>query len=108
MAGKDDTSQATWVEKQGARLVRGRGIVKEPGLVMVGEEELPYDALLVSTGSVPVIPPIEGLGCTPHWTNREATGLTEVPRRLLVVGGGPVGVEMAQAVHRLGASVALV
>jgi pyruvate/2-oxoglutarate dehydrogenase complex dihydrolipoamide dehydrogenase (E3) component len=56
-----------------------------------------------------VIPPIPGLdGLDGVWTNREVTGLTEVPERLLVLGGGPVGVEMAQAVHRLGASVALV
>jgi len=56
-----------------------------------------------------VIPPVPGLReLDGFWTNREATALTEVPRRLLVLGGGPVGVEMAQAVRRMGASVALV
>ncbi len=108
MAGKDDTSQAKWVENQGARLVRGRGMVKEPGLVMVGEEELPYDALLVSTGSVPVLPPIEGLASTPHWTNREATSASAVPESLVVVGGGAVGCELSQLYCRLGAEVTLV
>ena len=64
---------------------------------------------MIAAGSVPVIPPIPGLSELPDiWTNREATALTEVPRRLIVLGGGPVGVEMAQAVSRLGASVALV
>jgi len=64
---------------------------------------------VIATGSDPVIPPIPGLSeLDGVWTNREATGLTETPKRLLVLGGGPVGVEMAQAVHRMGASVALV
>ena len=64
---------------------------------------------MIATGSDPVFPPVPGLDeLEGVWTNREVTALTEVPRRLLVLGGGPVGVEMAQAVHRLGASVALV
>jgi len=108
MAGKDDTSQAEWVEKQGARLVRGRGVVREPGLVVVGEEELPYDALLVATGSVPVIPPIEGLDSVPHWTSRDATSASAVPESLVVVGGGAVGCELSQLYRRLGAKVTLV
>src|SRR5436189_165225 len=57
----------------------------------------------------PVMPPIDGLReLDGIWTNREATGLKEVPRRMLVLGGGPVGVEMAQAVRRMGAEVVLV
>jgi pyruvate/2-oxoglutarate dehydrogenase complex dihydrolipoamide dehydrogenase (E3) component len=108
MAEKDDTSQAKWVEKQGGTLVRGQGVVKEPGLVTVGEEELPYDALLVATGSVPVIPPIEGLESAPHWTSREATSASAVPESLVVVGGGAVGCELAQLYVRLGAKVTLV
>jgi pyruvate/2-oxoglutarate dehydrogenase complex dihydrolipoamide dehydrogenase (E3) component len=64
---------------------------------------------VIATGSDPVFPPVPGLDeLEGIWTNREVTALTEVPRRLLVLGGGPVGVEMAQAVRRLGASVALV
>jgi pyruvate/2-oxoglutarate dehydrogenase complex dihydrolipoamide dehydrogenase (E3) component len=63
----------------------------------------------VATGSEPVIPPVPGLReLDGLWTNREATGLREVPHRLLVLGGGPVGVETAQAIRRFGASVALV
>ena len=108
MAEKDDTSQAKWVEKQGAKLVRGQGVVKEPGLVTVGEEELPYDALLVATGSVPVIPPIEGLASVPHWTSREATSASAVPESLVVVGGGAVGCELSQLYTRLGAKVTLI
>jgi pyruvate/2-oxoglutarate dehydrogenase complex dihydrolipoamide dehydrogenase (E3) component len=108
MAGKDDTSQAEWVEKQGGKLVRGQGVVEERGLVTVGEEELPYDALLVATGSVPVIPPIEGLESAPHWTSRDATSASAVPESLAVVGGGAVGCELAQLYVRLGSKVTLV
>jgi pyruvate/2-oxoglutarate dehydrogenase complex dihydrolipoamide dehydrogenase (E3) component len=75
----------------------------------VDDETYRADHVVIATGSDPVFPPVPGLDeLEGVWTNREVTGLTEVPRRLLVLGGGPVGVEMAQAVRRLGASVALV
>jgi dihydrolipoamide dehydrogenase len=65
--------------------------------------------VVVATGSEPIIPPVPGLrGLEGIWTNREVTGMKAVPRRLLVLGGGPVGVEMAQAVRRLGGEVVLV
>jgi len=108
VAGKDDTSQADWLAKQGAELVRGTGIVSEPGLVTVGDREFLYDALLVATGSVPVAPPVEGLGQVPHWGSREATSASAVPESLAVVGGGAVGCELAQCYARLGAKVTLV
>ena len=107
-AGKDDTSQAEWVEKQGAALVRGTAIVVEPGLVRVGERELPYDDLMVSTGSLPSAPPVEGLEGLRHWSSREATSASEVPESLLVVGGGAVGCELAQFYGRVGSRVTLI
>lgn len=108
VAGKDDTSQAEWLGKQGAELIRGTGVVSEPGLVTVGERELPYDALLVATGSVPLVPPVEGLAEVPHWGSREATSASAVPESLAVVGGGAVGCELAQCYARLGSRVTLV
>ena len=108
IAEKDDASQADWVAKQGAELVRGTGVVAEPGLVTVGDRELPYDALLIATGSVPVTPPIDGLAEVPFWGSREGTSAGAVPESLAVVGGGPVGCELAQAYSRLGARVTLV
>jgi pyruvate/2-oxoglutarate dehydrogenase complex dihydrolipoamide dehydrogenase (E3) component len=108
IAEKDDASQAEWLAKQGADLVRGTGVVAEPGLVTVGERELPYDALLVATGSVPVTPRIEGLAEVPYWGSREGTSASAVPESLAIVGGGPVGCELAQAYARLGARVTLV
>ena len=105
---KDDTSQAEWLAKQGAALVRGHGEVVEPGLLSVGVQELPYDALLVATGSIPIVPPIDGLAEAGHWGSREATTATAVPESLAVVGGGAVGCELSQAYARLGAKVTLV
>jgi len=72
---KDDTSQERWLVDLGAKVVRGTGVVAEPGLVKVGKRELPYDALLVATGSRPAEPPIEGLDEVAHWGNREAMRL---------------------------------
>src|SRR6202008_3298816 len=65
--------------------------------------------IVLATGAEPFIPPIPGLReLDGVWTNREATALKAVPRRLLVLGGGPVGVDMAQAIHRLGSEVTVV
>jgi pyruvate/2-oxoglutarate dehydrogenase complex dihydrolipoamide dehydrogenase (E3) component len=107
-AEKDDTSQAEWLAKQGAELVRGTAEIVEPGLVRAGGKELPYDDLLVATGSLPVIPPVEGLRELEPWGSREATSASEVPESLIVVGGGAVGCELAQFYARIGSSVTLV
>ncbi len=64
-----------------------------------------FGRLLVATGSVPSIPPIPGLADVDYWTNREATTTHEVPARLIVLGAGPVGCELAQAFSRMGAQV---
>jgi pyruvate/2-oxoglutarate dehydrogenase complex dihydrolipoamide dehydrogenase (E3) component len=77
--------------------------------VSVDEETYTAEHVVIATGSDPVIPPVPGLRELPGiWTNRDATGLTEIPRRLLVLGAGPTGVELAQALARMGSSVALV
>ena len=104
-----DAGQASWAAGEGIDVIRGSGKLAGPGTVEVHGETYAADHIVISTGSDPVIPPIEGLReLEGVWTNREATGLKQVPRRLLVLGGGPVGVEMAQAVARMGGSVALV
>jgi pyruvate/2-oxoglutarate dehydrogenase complex dihydrolipoamide dehydrogenase (E3) component len=108
VSGYDDSSQVRRLDEHGIDLFRGAGPITGPGTVDVEGTTLRTTHIVISTGSEPVIPPVPGLReLDGVWTNREATGLKEVPRRLLVVGGGPVGVEMAQAVHRLGAEVAL-
>jgi pyruvate/2-oxoglutarate dehydrogenase complex dihydrolipoamide dehydrogenase (E3) component len=109
VADYDDAGKAAWLESKGIELLRGPARIAGPGRVAVDGAEHGAANVVIATGSDPVIPPIPGLAeAEGVWTNREATALTEVPRRLLVLGGGPVGVEMGQAVHRMGASVALV
>jgi dihydrolipoamide dehydrogenase len=89
--------------------VRGTGSIAGPGRVSVDGSELTCQHIVLASGSEPIIPPVPGLdGLEGVWTNREVTALTALPSRLLVLGAGPVGVEMAQAVSRFGASVAVV
>jgi pyruvate/2-oxoglutarate dehydrogenase complex dihydrolipoamide dehydrogenase (E3) component len=105
----DDAGQASWADGAGIAVLRGEGRLDGPGCVRVGHETYTAGHVVLATGSEPVLPPVPGLrGLDGVWTNREATGLTEVPRRLLVLGGGPVGLELGQALVRMGASVAIV
>src|SRR3954451_7214335 len=109
VSGYDDAGQAGWLASKGADLLRGTARIAGPGVVCVGDWTYTTRHIVVATGSDAVLPPIPGLrGLDGVWTNREATGLTEVPERLIVLGGGAVGVELAQAIGRLGAEVALV
>jgi pyruvate/2-oxoglutarate dehydrogenase complex dihydrolipoamide dehydrogenase (E3) component len=108
VAEKDDESQAKWVQEKNAELIRGTGVVAEPGRVRVGERDIEYDKLLIATGSVPVAPPIDGLDELQYWTSREATSASVVPERLIVLGGGAVGCELAQFYARIGSHVTLV
>jgi pyruvate/2-oxoglutarate dehydrogenase complex dihydrolipoamide dehydrogenase (E3) component len=104
-----DDGAAGWLESEGIDLHRGDGRLDGPGRVVVGDRTLTTRHVVVATGSDPFVPPIPGLReLDGVWGNREVTAMTEVPRRLLVLGGGPVGTEMAQAVRRLGGEVALV
>jgi pyruvate/2-oxoglutarate dehydrogenase complex dihydrolipoamide dehydrogenase (E3) component len=105
----DDAGQLKWAKSNGIDVIKGAGRIAGPGRIAVGEDTYTTEHVVIATGSEPVIPPIEGLrGLEGVWTNREATGMKEVPDRLLVLGGGPVGVEMAQVVARMGGSVALI
>jgi pyruvate/2-oxoglutarate dehydrogenase complex dihydrolipoamide dehydrogenase (E3) component len=105
----DDSGQVGWMESEGIDLLRGSARIDGPGRVAVGDSVYETEHIVISTGSDPVIPPVPGLReLEGVWTNREATGLTEVPNRLLVLGGGPVGVEMGQALRRMGAEVTLI
>jgi pyruvate/2-oxoglutarate dehydrogenase complex dihydrolipoamide dehydrogenase (E3) component len=104
-----DAGQQAWLAGKGVDLIRGTGRLAGPGAVEVGGTRYTARDVVVATGSDPVIPPIPGLReLDGVWTNREVTGMKAVPRRLLILGGGPVGAEMAQAVHRLGGEVAIV
>jgi pyruvate/2-oxoglutarate dehydrogenase complex dihydrolipoamide dehydrogenase (E3) component len=106
----DDGGQVAWAESAGIAVLRGEGRLAGPGAVAVGDRTYTARDVVIATGSDPTIPPIAGLDDVAdlHWGSREATGVNEIPGRLIVVGAGPVGVEMAQALHRLGASVVIV
>jgi pyruvate/2-oxoglutarate dehydrogenase complex dihydrolipoamide dehydrogenase (E3) component len=105
----DDGAQAGWAASAGIEVLHGAARLDGPGRVRVGDAAHTADDVVIATGSDAVIPPVPGLRELPGvWTNREATGMTEVPRRLLVLGGGPVGLELGQAVLRMGGEVSLV
>ncbi len=106
--GLDDSAQAEWLEGLNVELVRGEGRVREPGIVVVGDRELPYESLVVATGSATSVPPVPGLEGLSFWTSRDVTSAREVPASLAVLGGGVVGCEMAQVYRRLGAEVDLI
>ena len=105
--GRDDSWHANWIAEQGAELVRGEGRVLRKGVVAVEEREIAYGNLVVATGSSPAIPAVEGLGEVDFWTNRDAVWANAVPESLVVLGGGPVGSELAQFFHRLGSRVTI-
>jgi dihydrolipoamide dehydrogenase len=104
-----DAGQERWLAGQDITLLRGTGRLAGTGVVEVDGVAHTADHVVVATGSDPIVPPVPGLReLDGVWTNREATGMKAVPRRLLVLGGGAVGVELAQAVRRLGGDVVLV
>jgi pyruvate/2-oxoglutarate dehydrogenase complex dihydrolipoamide dehydrogenase (E3) component len=105
----DDSGQLPWLQDRGIELFRGRGELDGERRVKVGDDTLvARRAVVVATGSEPAIPPIDGLAEAKPWGNREATTSKRVPASLVVLGGGPVGAEMAQAWRSLGAEVALI
>ena len=104
-----DAGQERWLADNGIGLLRGTGRLAGTGVVEVDGTRYTARDVILANGADPVIPPVPGLReLDGVWTNREVTGMKEVPRRLLILGGGPVGAEMAQAVRRLGGEVTLV
>ncbi len=113
VSGYSDAGQVAWAAGAGIDVVRGHGRLagRVGPLCAVTVAGTTYRArdVVVATGSDPAIPPLPGLRDLPGlWTDREVTGLTEVPGRLLVLGGGAIGVEMGQALARLGSAVTIV
>jgi pyruvate/2-oxoglutarate dehydrogenase complex dihydrolipoamide dehydrogenase (E3) component len=109
VSGHDDSGQVKWLEDSRIELIRGSGRIVEPGVVEVDGRRYQARHLVIATGSAPFIPPIPGLrDLDGVWTNREATGVVEIPDSIVILGGGPAGVEMAQAFTRFGTDVDLV
>ncbi|NJP94117.1 NAD(P)/FAD-dependent oxidoreductase [Nonomuraea sp. FMUSA5-5] len=109
VSGYDDAGQVRWVEGVPAEFVRGRGRLDGPKRVVVtgenGAERVltARQAVVLATGSTAAIPPTPGLAEAAPWTSHEVTAATAIPERLVVIGGGVVACEMAQAMHGLGA-----
>jgi len=104
----DDSGMLPWLESKGIELIRAAGRIAGERRVEAGGQALvARRAVVVATGSAAALPPIDGLDGAPYWTNREGTTTEEVPDRLAVLGGGVVGVELAQAWRSLGAQVTL-
>jgi pyruvate/2-oxoglutarate dehydrogenase complex dihydrolipoamide dehydrogenase (E3) component len=104
----DDAVAVERLEKAGVRFVRGHARLAGPRTVEAGGST--YRAsrgVLLNTGTEPAVPPIEGLEGTPYWTNRDALRATEAPTSLAVIGGGTIGVELAQAFARFGTRVSV-
>ena len=107
--GLDDSHMEPWLEDRGVEIFRGAGKLDGERRVVVGDDTLVAgQAVVIATGSGPAMPPIDGLRDAKPWTNREATTAKQPPGRLTILGGGVVGVEMAQAWRTLGSQVTLI
>jgi pyruvate/2-oxoglutarate dehydrogenase complex dihydrolipoamide dehydrogenase (E3) component len=102
----DDSGQMHYLDDWNCTLVRGEGRVARPGVVEVDGEELEYDALVLATGSSPIVP--DAVAGVDYWTNRDATRAHEIPESLAVMGSGPVGAELSQFFARMGSHVTLI
>jgi pyruvate/2-oxoglutarate dehydrogenase complex dihydrolipoamide dehydrogenase (E3) component len=108
-----DFSHVRPLEEAGVTVVRGHGRLAGAGVVDVTTTDgtqryAGARGVVLDTGTRPAVPPIDGLAGTPYWTNREAVRLTEAPDSLVVIGGGAIGCELAQALARFGTRVTLV
>jgi pyruvate/2-oxoglutarate dehydrogenase complex dihydrolipoamide dehydrogenase (E3) component len=104
--GWTDDANAEAVQKAGVRLVRGHGRLTSPGVVEVdGVSYVAARGVVLNTGTEPLVLPIDGLDQTPYWTNRDVVQVTELPASLAIIGGGPIGCEIAQAMARFGVEV---
>jgi dihydrolipoamide dehydrogenase len=104
----DDSGAVKGYEESGVEVFKGEARVIEPGLIDVAGQRLHAERIVIATGSDPAAPPIEGLDSVGYWTNREATTLSEIPEDVIVLGGGPVGIELGQMLRRYGAAVTIV
>ena len=113
-AGWDDRAAVDRLTSRGVRFLRGTGRLTAPGEVTVEDPEgretvlWPTRAIVIGVGTEPSIPPLPGLAGTPYWTSREAIEAERAPSSLLVLGGGPAGLELGQAFSRFGTAVTVV
>ncbi|HEX5016050.1 MAG TPA: NAD(P)/FAD-dependent oxidoreductase [Actinomycetes bacterium] len=104
----DDAEAVGDLVAQGVEIVRGDGRVEAPGVVEVGDRSLRYENLLISLGAEPTLPPIEGLSDAKPWTSDDVLTSDELPGSLVILGGGAIGVELAQVYSTFGTRVTVV
>jgi dihydrolipoamide dehydrogenase len=104
----DDRNQVEGYERDGVTVYKSEARFTAPGRVEVDGGQLESDRIIVATGSDPAVPDVPGLREAGYWTNREATNLQEIPASVVVLGGGPVGIELGQFLRRFGAEVTIV
>ena len=104
----DDAKQVDGYRRNGVDVYKSEARLAGPGRVELDGETLETERIVIATGSDASIPPVPGLEETGYWTNREATTLSELPERVLVLGGGPVGIELGQFLRRFGVAVTIV
>ncbi|MFI6517398.1 dihydrolipoyl dehydrogenase family protein [Spirillospora sp. NPDC050679] len=104
----DDGRAVARMAEDGVTLLRGRGRITAPGTLAVDGAEHSYTDLVICTGSEPAVPAADGLADVPAWTSDEALTVPDLPRRLVILGGGPVGCEMAQIYAAFGSQVTVV
>jgi pyruvate/2-oxoglutarate dehydrogenase complex dihydrolipoamide dehydrogenase (E3) component len=104
-----DAGQQRWLADRGIDLLRGTGTLAGTGVIEVDGVPHTADHIVIATGAAPAVPPVPGLADLDGvWGTREATSMKAVPRRLLVLGGGPAGAELAQVVRRLGGEAVII
>ena len=103
----DDAAKVSRYVARGVTLLRGHARLAGPGHVAVDGRRYATPRVVIATGSVTALPPIDGLRDVPYWTNRETMAMTEVPGRTAVLGGGPVGIELGQMLSRYGSRVSV-
>jgi pyruvate/2-oxoglutarate dehydrogenase complex dihydrolipoamide dehydrogenase (E3) component len=104
----DDSNQVAGYERDGVSVYKSEARFTAPGRVEVDGAQLESQRIIVATGSDPAVPDIPGLQEAGYWTNREATNLQDIPESVVVLGGGPVGIELGQFLRRFGAEVTIV
>jgi dihydrolipoamide dehydrogenase len=104
----DDSGEIADYQQTGVQVYKGQAKLAGPGRIEIGDQTLETERVVIATGSDPRIPPIPGLAGAGYWTNRDATTLKEIPDSVVILGGGPVGVELGQFLRRFGAEVTIV
>jgi pyruvate/2-oxoglutarate dehydrogenase complex dihydrolipoamide dehydrogenase (E3) component len=105
---RDDSGAAKSLAESGVTVVRGRAVITGPGAARTDDRELTGEHLVIATGAEAVLPPVDGLADVDPWTSADALSSDELPSSLVILGGGPVGCELAQVYARFGATVTVI